>query len=271
MKARGRPAPAAGMLALWLVLCSCGGAEDDQAPAADLLEQLDGRAFVATELEGEQSIAPGSTIRLEFSGDDLEVNAGCNHLSGQAATEGDVLSVSTLQGTEMGCSPRLMAQDSWVAAFLTGRPRVSLTGESLVLTSRAGTLRLEELDVEERPLEGTSWRLESLVEGAGADGAVSSLPPTAADAMMRIQDGELMLTYACTTVSAPVRVDGATVTAGEVAIGVRDCAPRLPWLERHVRAVLDGPTSYVVTGRHLMLSGPDGERGLGFVAEGQSG
>jgi heat shock protein HslJ len=271
MEARGRLLRAAGTFALWLALCSCGGAEDDQGAAKGLLEQLDGRAFVATELEGEHSMVPGSTIRLEFSGDDLAVDAGCNHLSGRVTTDDDVLSVSALQGTEMGCSPRLMAQDAWITAFLTGRPRLSLTGESLVLTSRAGTLRLEELDVEERPLEGTSWRLESLVEGGGADGTVSSLPPTAADAMMRIRDDELVLTYACTTVSAPVQVGGATVTVGEVTIGVRDCAPRLPWLERHVRAVLDGPTSYVVTGRHLMLSGPDGERGLGFVADGQSG
>lgn len=262
--------PGAALLAgAALLHASCGapgGSGPDDGAGDGGASRLEG-TYVATDLDDpRRRIEPGSTIRLTFSGDDLAVAAGCNHLSGEATVEGGVLRVSELGGTEMACEPPLLAQDAWVTAMLTARPEVTSSGGTLTLTSGGTTLRLEEQRVEHAPVEGTRWQLESLVEGSGDDGSVSSVPPAAADAMLVIESGTLRITYGCTTVTAPVRLGEATITLGEISTAVRDCAPRLPALERHVKNVLTGRASYVVTGSRLMVTGSAGDLGLGFVA-----
>lgn len=261
-----------GALALALVMAGsaagCGAESSDETRRTARAADLAGRSFVVTEVDDpRRDVVPGSTIRLDFTGDSISVQAGCNNIGGAYEVVDATLVVDQLAGTERGCDPPLMAQDAWVTAFLAARPGVALEGQDLALATGGTTLRLGEQVLDTPPLEGTPWRLSSLVEGDGdGDAAVSSVPGGAADGSLVVEGGTLTVRYGCTTVTAPVELGPAQLRTGEVTVVARDCAPRLPELERHVQQVLGPETAYVVTGRNLMLSSADGSRGLGFVA-----
>lgn len=252
---------------LCAVLAGCGSGPSEGG-SSDAADGLAGRSFVVTGLDDpRRQIVPDSTIRLEFTGDSVSVQAGCNSIGGAYEVRDARLVVDQLGGTEMGCDQPLMAQDAWVTAFLSAEPELSLTGPGLELRTESTTLRLSEKVLESPPLEGTAWQLDSVVHGGGADGAASSVPGGASGGALTIDAGTLRLTYGCTTITAPVEVGRAELVAGELTLTSRDCAPRLRDLERRVAQVLAPPTAYVVTGRNLMLSSTDGSTGLGFVAQ----
>ena len=254
------------LAALVALTAGCGADAADESPSGSA-DELAGRSFAVTEVDDpRREIVPGSTIRLEFTADSVAVQAGCNSIGGSYEVEDDRLVVDQLGGTEMGCDQPLMAQDAWVTAFLSADPQVTLAGTELELATEGTTLLLSERVVESPPLEGTAWRLDSLVDGAGADGTVASVPAGASDGALTIDEGTLRLSYGCTTITAPVEVGRAELVAGELSVVSRDCAPRLRDLEQRVEQVLRPPTAYVVTGPNLMLSSEDGTTGLGFVA-----
>ena len=146
---------AAALLAV--TLTGCGDeepdtmAEDDAAPAARLsLDDLDGRAFASVRVDGHQLVRD-TQVRLGFDGDALQANAGCNHLFGTLALEGDTLTTSNLGGTEMGCPDGLADQDAWLSEFLAAGPEVALDGETLTLSKDGVVIELVEQEVPDQP------------------------------------------------------------------------------------------------------------------------
>jgi heat shock protein HslJ len=101
---------------------------------------LDGRTFLSTGATGVTLVA-GSTVRLVFTADTIAANAGCNSMSGGYAIDGGVLEVGMMAMTEMACQEPLMAQDTWLAAFLDGAT-AGLAGDTLTLAKGGVTLTL---------------------------------------------------------------------------------------------------------------------------------
>lgn len=143
---------AAALLAVTLTGC---GDEDpttmaDDEPAQLSLDDLSGRAFASVRVDGRQLVGD-SQIRLGFDGDELQANAGCNHLFGTLALDGDTLRASNLGGTEMGCPDGLNDQDAWLSDFLSAGPEVLLDGETLTLTGDGVVIELVEQEVPDLP------------------------------------------------------------------------------------------------------------------------
>lgn len=249
-------------------LTACGTADDDSSVGrSSLVQQLDGRTFVLADLDDrEHEVVPGSTIRLDFGGGELGVQAGCNQMSGQVSAEDGRLVVERLESTEIGCDPGLLRQEAWIADFLTGRPVADLDGASLTLAGDGTTLHLEEEVVEDAPLEGTVWRLVSLLDGSGPDGSVSTPPARATDATLQIEGDALTVDTGCNAVSARVEYADGVLRADEPTTTLRDCGPAMESLERRLRDVLAGPAAYAVEGRSLTLWSGEDEIGLGFRA-----
>lgn len=128
-------------------LSSCGddsSAPDGRdAPAALSLDELDGRAFTSVRVDGHR-LVKDTRIQLGFDGADVSANAGCNHLFGTAAVDGDVLVVSSMGGTEMGCPDGLNDQDAWLTEFLGAGPTAVLAGDTLTLTGGDVVIELAE-------------------------------------------------------------------------------------------------------------------------------
>lgn len=142
----------AALLALTLAAC---GDEDPSPTAKDesevlSLDDLDGRSFASVRVDGHRLVAD-TQIRLGFTGSDLSADAGCNHLFGTAALDGDALTVSSIGGTEMGCPDQLADQDAWLTEFLSGGTTVALAGATLTLTSGDVVVELVEQDAPDAP------------------------------------------------------------------------------------------------------------------------
>lgn len=169
---------AIALLPALLILAACGeqtSVGGDGEPAAT----LDGRTFVGDQVEG-HDLVPGSSLRLSFQDGNVSVNAGCNHLGGAARLDNGVLKVSQVGGTEMGCEPDLMDQDTWIADFLQSSPDVTVDERTLALSKGGVTVTLtDEATIQaDNPidLEGTLWALESIISGEAASSVPGKTP-----------------------------------------------------------------------------------------------
>jgi heat shock protein HslJ len=121
-------------------LAACG----DDAPAAPSASDLEGRAFVATEIE-DHTIVDGSEVVVSFEDGGVVVEAGCNTQRGEyEIDDAGVLAVGQLLSTMMACDDALMAQDALLAEILSAGPTVELDGEELVLRTDATTVTMTE-------------------------------------------------------------------------------------------------------------------------------
>lgn len=180
------PPFAAVALIAALALAGCGRAADvaDMPPAHDstatvstatatapaaaaLPDQLAGRTFLSTAATGRELVS-GSRIVLSF--DDaasIGVNAGCNHMGGTAAWDGDMLIVPEMYMTEMACEQPLMDQDQWLADLLAGGVTVALSGSELTVAGGGVTLDLLDRRIAEEPAERTVPATETGATSAG--------------------------------------------------------------------------------------------------------
>lgn len=141
---------------LAVTLTACGGDDDasitarDDRAAALSSDDLDGRTFASVRVDGHR-LVDETRILLGFAGEDISARAGCNHLFGTVALDGDRLDVGTMGGTEMGCPDGLNDQDAWLSEFLTAGPDITLDGDTLTLTGGDVVIELVEQEVPEAP------------------------------------------------------------------------------------------------------------------------
>ena len=258
--ARVRRAVAAA-ITLVATLAGCGQSSDDAAPRTGP-GGPSGEYVVTAVTDGgtDRPLVPGSEIRLTFRDGQLGAQAGCNHLSAAYEIDGDQLTAGPMGGTEMGCPEPLMEQDTWLAR-LFAKP-VTVGDDPLTLTSGEVVLTLaprEEVSPD-RPLAGTRWVLDGVMEGD----AVSSVPAG--------PDVVLVLTGTAATVTGLCNGWGAEVTVADGAVtwtpGMRTlmaCADEARnSLDTEVSALLAGRTAYDIEERTLRLT--RGDHGLVFRA-----
>lgn len=127
-----KPRIAVGLVAGLALLGACG--DDDTAASPPTAADLDGRTFVATEIEG-HDIVEGSEIMITFDAGAVVVQAGCNTqrtdytVDDTGVLEANAAMVSTM----MACDDALMAQDQLVADIVTAGPTLSLDGDTLTI------------------------------------------------------------------------------------------------------------------------------------------
>jgi heat shock protein HslJ len=130
-----------------LAAAACGDDEDEgsasSSGAAVTEEDLDGRTFVSTGVEG-WNLVTGTEVTLDFDEGGISVDAGCNQQFGQYEIDGGVLGIEVMASTMMGCSAALAAQDAAVAELLTSGPTVTLDGGTLTIAGDDVTLTAEE-------------------------------------------------------------------------------------------------------------------------------
>lgn len=108
-----------------LTLAAC------MTPAADT-PSLAGTSWRFTTIDGAPPAA--AETRLEFA-ERLNANAGCNGMSAHWHLDGERLVLEgPLVATRMFCEGK-MAQEGAVGALLSGSPSISLSGNTLTLTS----------------------------------------------------------------------------------------------------------------------------------------
>lgn len=251
------------LLVVATALYACGGETSgpDQSGAPD----VDDRTFVATSITDRgrpRTLAEGTELRLTFRDDQFGIEAGCNHLSGSYELDGDRLVVGPIGGTEMGCPQPLMDQDAWLAGVLAGESRLRLVEDDLTLTTDEVVIELTDRETisPDRPLTGTRWFLDSLIEGD----AVSSVPG-GVRATLEIRDGRAEVDAGCNEIGWEAVVDGDTITFSDGVTTDVGCPDDVAAVEDALARVLDGEATWTITERSLTIT--SGDHGLGFRAE----
>lgn len=244
-----------------LILAACG--DDTVAPSDSTgpAETLDGRTFVGSDVSGHDLVG-GSVLRLEFRDGQVRASAGCNHLAGTGRLDNGVLVGSIDVTTEMGCERALMDQDAWFSDFLGSRPSAAVTAEALTLSKGETTVTLaDEAHVQSQnpiPLEGTTWMLDSVLDGAGNDGAASSVP-TGKEVTLLISGSRLTL-QGCNEITADVEVTASRLVLSNVTTEDAACEGALEDDVLHV--IEDGRFSQ----DYDLLTLTTGNRGFQFRA-----
>lgn len=242
---------------LLLVLSGCGTADVTAGDGSD----VDDRTFLSTEVtrDGEShALVDGSRVRISFADDQVSVQAGCNTLFGGYAVQGGVLSVNGMGGTQMGCPPELVAQDAWLVRLLEAGPSVEVQDDTLTLTGNATVITFVDREVADpdRPLVGTVWRVDSLVEGD----AVSSAPGRAAATLTFGDDGIVELLGSCNQGSADYQLTEGEkhLLIGDLDMTAMACDEERGELERAVLELLRaGELSVDINADTLTLTAGD--------------
>ncbi len=227
---------------------------------------LEGRTFLSVKVstaDVDRPLVPGTRVRLSFENGNLAASAGCNTMSGTYTLDGDVLRVAGVATTEMGCDPDRHAQDDWLFGFLSSGPTLQLTGNDLLLTGGDTILQLIDRTIAEpdRPLEGTLWVVDSVIQGSG----VSSVPPGVVATFRFTAGGQLELDTSCNAGGGVVRVEGSSLQFEPIVLTKRGCEGDRAGMERAVVAVLaSGRVDFSIQADRLTLHGD--EVGLGLRA-----
>lgn len=223
---------------------------------------LEDRVFVSTRVTEDgapRELVEGTRLRLEFyEGSRVTASAGCNLLDGRYEILAGTFVLGDASMTLIGCDPALHEQDEWYFGFLQSNPTIVVEGDSLVLEE--GDTRLEYLDQEvatpDLPLLGTTWTVDTIIEG---DAAIGADWPDPATLVLR-SNGTVDVYTGCNSGSGTYRVVNDAITFADVAVTERACLDELTQqLEAAVLGVVSGPqpVTWEITVDRLSLRGED--------------
>ncbi len=202
-------------------------------------------------------------VTLTAKGTEAGGTSACNLYGGRVDVAGDSVTISQLGGTEMACEPAAMELEQRYLAALQSVERGERTGDSLTLSGPDVTLDFG-LDppVEDAALVGTTWVLESLVDG-------DSVSSVAHDGELTFLRGGVMVgDVGCGQQRGRYSLDGDEVVV--TAFRDRDpsagrCPDDVEAQHDHVVAVLHDAFTATVEGDRLTLMTQAG-KGLEFRA-----
>lgn len=243
-----------------LALSACGTQTvapggSDLPGAGSMWELLEGSGP-----EGQFALVAGSSVTLNISDGEVGGRSACNLYSGTIERTDDTVRISNLGGTDMACEPPVMTLESAYLSALQAVDRIARDGESLLLTGPDVRLRFTEVPpLPKAELVGTTWVLESLIEGD----TVSST--TGDPATLRLdEDGTLTGSTGCRQLSGRYEIRGGEVDATELAAD-GDCPDDVWAQDDHVVDVLGDGFRVNIAGDQLTLTSRGG-RGLAYRA-----
>jgi heat shock protein HslJ len=251
-----------------LVLAGCGaqGAASEQPPALQP-DPLRGKTFLAmavTEDGKPRQLAPQTELSVEFTDDGrLIARAGCNIMQGRVDTADGTLTVDGgLSMTEMGCDAPRHDQDEFVAGVLSASPKWELTDGRLTIRTGTTVFDMAAEDQSTRDLTGTTWVLDTLVEGQTA----SSMPAGAPEVTLVFDGKKVVAETHCNGYMAEYVVAGDTITFTPGASTLMACAPEIMQGEKAVADALRDEVTFKITADRLTFTHPSG-KGIGLHAK----
>lgn len=206
----------------------------------------------------------GDSLRVTFGDGEISFQATCNTMSGPAELENDVLVVSSVGGTEMGCPGAGFEQDEWLIDFFTSSPEVTVDGTDVRLTTddnEIWMLPADEVDPDPGPdaaLEGTDWRLTGLEETDGDSVGMTGVSRRL-KARFEITGPSVTLALGCNSGEGRVEVRGDELRLRNVLLTVLGCLGLRREIEDDVTQVLlrRGWVDWAITGDQLRLTRGD--------------
>lgn len=248
-----------------VVLAGCGGGGSSAAT------EVEDVTWVLTEGESRAGPLDGSaaraTLLIEAGADEAGGVSFCNHWFGSVAVDGDQIDLANLGGTEMGCEPPLMDLEAGYLDALEGVDTFTVEDGRLTLEGPNERLVFEpEPEAPTAELLGTTWILESVIQGQGPDGSVASAMDPA---QLTLGDGTLTLTSSCLDIEARWVEQGSEFRVTDSAFDYADpeaaCFHDDPE-QQAIASVVDSAFTAEVEGEVLTLHATRGETSLQFRA-----
>lgn len=263
-EAAGTPAVKAILLAaaVGVVVSGCG-AENTSPWGSGEESSLEGGTWVLTEgtVDARSVTVPaGRRISLTVDGDRAGGTAACNDYGAMVDLDGQHVTVTVTNVTDMGCGPAAMeAQDQ----FLRALPQVTTAvreGDQFQLTGPEVALSFtRNPPVPAGELIGTTWRLDTLIRG-------DTVTTSEGKATLVLRDDNTIAgSTGCRQISGQYQLSGDQVRFTSWGLD-GDCSPELEGQDEHVRTVLEGGFRVEVEGSRLTLISQD-DQGLGYTAE----
>ncbi len=246
--------------ALLLVLSACIE-PDGEASGAGFV----GRTYLSTSVTEDGQPKPlvdGTTLTLTFTDGGISAGAGCNTMFGSGGIVEGVLVVESLAGTQMACDSALMEQEQWWGQFLVAEPAADVGDRALTLRTPTAVVAMVSAEtVPDLPLDGTAWRLDTILSGETASsvpaGVASSLAVSGGSLTVAVDD--------CRATVIPVAVSSTTITFDADGFAASSCSGDAAIVDAAVMAVFaHDQVGYIIDVDRLTISGRDGA-GLGYA------
>jgi heat shock protein HslJ len=248
------------LLALVLLLSACAAAN------AGSRASLEGRTFLSTYVtDGGKlhQLVAQTRIRISFRDGQISLSAGCNSMGGTYKVLNGVLSVGDLATTDMACDQPRMAQDEWLAGFITAGPTVRVDGINLRLEFGETVIMLVDREVAEpdQALVGPTWMVVSVITGD----SVSSVPDDVVATLQFTADGKVLINTGCNGAGGTYTVRNGTLVFSDIVTELKLCPGPRNDMETAVLAVVHaGEAAYAIDVKLLTLT--HGDKGLQLQA-----
>ncbi|MFD4183312.1 META domain-containing protein [Rhodococcus sp. NPDC058514] len=253
----------AGLALLAAATLTACTAESASTPGG---EDLQGRTFISTEVEG-TPIPGGGPLTVEFiSPDRISMTAGCNRGNSTADLSDGKVATGPIATTMRACVGDTAGADQWMTALFEAGPAWDLDGDTLTLTTGDSSVTLVDKKVAspDRPITGTTWVVDQLISPSAITTSVAL--ETAAPNLLIADDGSVTGSPGCNRMTGTAQVAGDKVTFGPLATTLMACEPDVEEVERAVLNVLNGETTFTVDADHARVMRADGN-GLGLRAQ----
>ena len=256
------------MLVLSIFTLACGDKPADtgsDTSASDTTtEDLSflGMNFILESSEGFTPVS--SPIRLDFSEEqEMNFHAGCNGHGGSFSMDGDVLTVHSMYGTEIGCSQELMDQDMWLAEFFMSSPTLNHTGDHLIVTGSDATLTFidENIAIPDQPLTNINWTVDTYTDGEIATAYNIDPLPT----LVFEDDGSFTVETGCNGINGSFSTNGDVLSFSLEDITLIACENDIASIESHILLVFSEDASFSINGNRLSIEGTT--KGISAFAE----
>ena len=253
-----------------VMACSNDKSEDSGSDVVADALGLTGTQWLLDSSEGFEPVGSES-LRLNFfevedQGVRFNMGTGCNSLGGYLLVEDGKASISSTGMTEIGCSMELHEQENWLYAFAMSSPEIAKSGDNLIFTGTDASLTYidEEVAVPDLPLVGTSWTIDSYIDGDAVDAMNLENDPTISFS----ENGTLDVFSGCNSCDGSYTVDAAagTLTVTSFNCTEMECMDDLiQEAEWHVTTVFWGEniTFDIDATRLTVMSGDKGVSAIG--------
>lgn len=227
---------------------------------APLPAALTDRTWMLRSLRGDEPL-PGVGVTLQIDAYGVTGNDDCNWYNSGAIVDGDAMFRFPWPGimqTAMACADDIMTQAFAYVAALTEADNYRLDGDRLEILDRAGETLLALAEPGLADLAGVTWVLSMIHHPV--EFATLLLEGTEITLGFDGDAGRLFGSAGCNGYGAPVDLDGASITVGEVTRELQLCTdpPGVMEQEQQFLDVLHDVTTWELAGTTLRLTAGDG-------------